>query len=167
MKKFKLQLVIILILVIILYNFKPLNINLNHPVSNTFYRNMQFLHSKFIFVNIFVTNLFVGLILSIIGFFTGGILTLLILIWNFFLLWLVYFPVFTTNRNISIILYFSKHLPIEIYAFVLFSLIGFRGFKFYTKLIISHELDKELLPNLKELLFPSILLFFSSLIEVI
>ena len=71
------QLFIILILVIILYNFKPLNINLNHPVSNTFYRNMQFLHSKFIFVKIFVTNLFVGLILSIVGFFTGGILTLL------------------------------------------------------------------------------------------
>ena len=128
---------------------------------------MQILHSQYNFVNIFVTNLFVGIVLSIIGFFTGGILTLLILIWNFFLLWLVYFPVFTTHRNINAILYFSKHLPIEIYAFVLFSLIGFRGFKFYTKLIISHQLDKKLLPNLKELLFPSILLLLSSLIEVI
>ncbi|MGY0426046.1 MAG: hypothetical protein ACWIPI_04345 [Polaribacter sp.] len=167
MKIYKYHLAIILLLVLILSSFKPLHINLEYQNSKNITSNLQILHTKYNYVNIFVTNLVVGFVLSIIGFLTGGMLTLLILLWNFLLLWLIYASVISNHYNIGIILYFSKHLPIEIYAFALFSIIGFRGAKFYKKLIVSNELDTKLFPSIKEILIPSLLLFLSSLIEVL
>jgi len=165
MKYSKYFLAIILLLVLILYRFKPLHINLQDQNSNNITFNLQILHSKYNSINIFVSNIVVGFLLSIVGFFTGGLLTLLILLWNFLLLWLIYsFAI--SNNNFDLILYFSKHLPLEIYAFASFSIIGFRGFTFYKNLIIFQKFDLKLIPNIKEMILPILLLLLSSIVEV-
>jgi hypothetical protein len=161
MRECKYTLSIIVVLTLILYSFKPIQVNLQYQNSKTIISDLQIIQTKYNYINIFVTNFVVGLVLSIIGFFTGGMLTLLILIWNFLLLCLIYSSVISTNDiSIDIILYYSKHLPLEIYAFALFSIVGFKGFKFYKKLIVSQHFDNKLLPNLKEILLPSFFYFY-------
>ncbi|QTE22381.1 hypothetical protein [Polaribacter cellanae] len=167
MKVNKYHLAIVLLLILVLSSFKPSHINLESQSTKNITSNLQVLHTKYDYINIFLTNLMAGIVLSVVGFFTGGIITLLILLWNFILLWIIYASVVSSHQNINIILYYSKHLPIEIYAFALFSIIGFRGFNFYKKLIGSNELGIKLFPNIKELLIPTFLLFLSSLIEVL
>ena len=51
----------------------------------SFYEKMNFFEN-FEFFGIFIFNLIVGFLLSFIGYFTGGFLTLLILFWNGFLI---------------------------------------------------------------------------------
>lgn len=166
MKGRKLHYIIILILVLTLYSFKPSDLRLISSKDNNITNNLGIIHTKYDFVNIFITNSVVGLVLSIAGFFTGGILTLLIIVWNILLFWLLYSIALSNNNNISTILYLLKDAPLEIYALALFSIIGFRGFKFYRKLIKLQVFDNELLPNIKELTLPIILIFLASLIEV-
>ncbi len=161
----KLHLSIVLILVMLLYNFKPLNTDIISNDANNIL-SLGIINTKYDFLNIFITNTIVSLLLSIAGFFTGGILTLLIIIWNVLLLYLLYSYAFLSTNDINAILYLSKHAPLEIYALTLFSIIGFRGFKFYIKLIKLHQFDKKLIPNIKELVLPIILLLLASFIEV-
>lgn len=167
MKVNKLHITIILILVLILYCFKPLDLSLITNNTNSIASNLGIIHTKYDFINIFVTNLTVGLVLSIAGFFTGGLLTLFIIIWNIVLFWLLYSIAISNHNDINAIIYLLKHAPIEIYALALFSIIGFRGFKFYKKLIKLQQFDSNLLPNVKEIILPAILLIFASLIEVL
>lgn len=166
MKGHKLHYIIILILVLTLYCFKPSDLSLISNKDNNITNNFGIIHTKYDFINIFVTNSVVGLVLSIAGFFTGGILTLLIIVWNILLVWILYWIALSNNNNISTILYLLKHAPLEIYALAMFSIIGFRGFKFYRKLVKLQLFDIELLPNIKELILPIILLLLASLIEV-
>ncbi len=111
----KLHLSIVLILVMLLYNFKPLNTDIISNDANNIL-SLGIINTKYDFLNIFITNTIVSLLLSIAGFFTGGILTLLIIIWNVLLLYLLYSYAFLSTNDINAILYLSKHAPLEIYA---------------------------------------------------
>ena len=166
MKKYKYHLAITFLLVLILSSFKPLHNSLQYENSNNLTNSLQIIHTKYNFLNIFITNFISGLILSLLGFLTGGILTLIIILWNLLLLWFIYSSALSSHQDIDLILYLSKHLPIEIYAFILFSIIGFRGFRFYKKLIIFQQFDRTLFPCLKELFLPVFLLIIASFIEV-
>lgn len=161
-----LHITIILILVLILFSFKPSDLSLELNDTNIITINLGLIRTKYNFVNIFFTNLIVGLFLSVAGFFTGGILTLIVIVWNALLFWLIYSIATYHHNQVCAILYLLKHSPLEIYALALFSIIGFRGFKFYKNLIISQKFDRETFPNVKEMILPTILLLFASLIEV-
>ncbi len=167
MKVHKLPLVIIFIITLILFSYKPSDINLLLNITNNTTNNLGIIHTKYDFINIFISNLVVGLVLSIIGFFTGGLITFFIIVWNLLLIWILYSNAIYNHNSLSLILYLSKHVPLEIYAFTLFSIVGFRGFGFYKQLIVYKNFDIKLFPNIYEIIFPSILLFFSSSIEVL
>jgi len=118
------------------------------------------------FIDIFLNNLIVGIMLSYMGFFTGGVLTAILLIFNGFFVSTIYgygihFMPFMD------ILYYSKHVPIELIALFLFSKIGFSGYGFMKNILSGKEMDMDLLPRVRELMIPSLLLFFASIIEVI
>ena len=118
------------------------------------------------FIDIFLNNLIVGIMLSYMGFFTGGVLTAILLIFNGFFVSTIYgygihFMPFMD------ILYYSKHVPIELIALFLFSKIGFSGYGFMKNILSGKEMDMDLLPRVRELMIPSLLLFFASIIEVL
>ncbi|SFH85091.1 stage II sporulation protein M [Halpernia frigidisoli] len=116
------------------------------------------------FFQIFLNNLFIGFLLSILGFLSGGLLTILILFWNGYLLSIVYSMAFY-SLNITDILYYSKHIPIELFALMLFSNIGYKGFYFYKDFLINRNLTKTYLPKISDFIIPISLLFISSIIE--
>ncbi len=131
----------------------------------SFYEKMNFFEN-FEFFGIFIFNLIVGFLLSFIGYFTGGFLTLLILFWNGFLIAMI-LNLAVYKLSIGTILYVSKHMPLEIYAFLLFAEFGLRGRFFIKKILIDNEVDFSLVPKTKKLLYPTILLVFASFLEVI
>ena len=91
------------------------------------------------FLDIFLNNFFLCLILSFIGYFTGGLLTLILLFWNGYIIAMIYnlaFRVIALNE----IVFLSKHLPFEILAIILFSEFGLNGFHFYKKIIIDKKI---------------------------
>jgi len=118
------------------------------------------------FIDIFLNNLIVGIMLSYMGFFTGGVLTAILLIFNGFFVSTIYGYGIHFMPFIDI-LYYSKHVPIELIALFLFSKIGFSGYGFMKNILSGKEMDMDLLPRVRELMIPSLLLFFASIIEVI
>ena len=129
------------------------------------YENMKFFEG-FEFLGIFLNNLVVGFFLSIAGYFTGGFLTILILIWNGFFVAAVYNIGFH-YVSIDNILYASKHAPIEIYSFLIFSEFGFKGHYFMKKILKENIIDFTLIPKFKKLIYPVLLLFIASILETL
>lgn len=127
----------------------------------------MFLQTDIISLNIFATNLIVGLLIAYGGFFTAGILTLFIWIWNGVIVYILYSTVISSGADSGLILYASKHFVLEIYAFYLFSKISFRGLDFYKHLLYENKITESLIPRGKELLKPMFVLILSSIIEVL
>jgi len=137
----------------------------NNQINISFYKNMDnFINYKFI--GIFINNMIVGLLLSVFGYLTGGFLTLLILIWNGFLVAMVY-NMAIYKLPISAILYASKHAPFEIYAFLIFSEFGLKGRFFIKNILKNNEINFTLIPGFKKLIFPIILLLIASILEIL
>lgn len=139
------------------------NNNLNTNIS--FYNKMEYFKDYKI-LGVFISNLTVGFLLSIVGYFTGGLLTILILIWNGFLVAMVYNMAYYL-LPMNTILYATKHAPFEIYAFLIFADFGLKGRLFVKKILVNNEINLTIFPSLKNLIFPIILLFFASILEVI
>ena len=118
------------------------------------------------FIDIFLNNLIVGIMLSYMGFFTGGVLTAILLIFNGFFVSTIYGYGIHFMPFVDI-LYYSKHVPIELIALFLFSKIGFSGYGFMKNILSGKEMDMDLLPRVRELMIPSLLLFIASIIEVL
>jgi len=131
----------------------------------SFYEKIKF-YNNFEVIGIFIYNLTLGFLLSIMGYFTGGLLTLLILIWNGFLIAMVY-NLAIYKLSIDTILYSSKHIPFEILAFLIFAEFGLKGRFFISKILKKNEIDFSLFPNIKNLIYPSFLLIISSILETI
>ena len=117
-------------------------------------------------IDIFLNNMRVGFLISIVGFATGGILTVLILYWNGFLIANTFFTAIDFIP-IRTIFYYLKHAPLEIFALTLFSVIGFKGFFFYKKIFLKEDNLNIVIPKPKDFLLPTILLFIASFIEIL
>ena len=130
------------------------------------YDGLSMLNTGFSFVDIFLNNLFVAFLLSVFGFITGGLLSSIILFWNGYLLGIIYSVAFYA-LPLSTVIYNSKHIPTELYALIAFSTIGFQGFYFCRDLIVHGKISKQYIPNIRKLLLPTILLFISSILEVL
>ncbi|MGY0408934.1 MAG: stage II sporulation protein M, partial [Polaribacter sp.] len=119
-----------------------------------------------VFYKIFINNLFVGILLSLGGYFTSGILTVLALLWNGVILGSL-FTLFH-NLNISLELFVSMfiiHGVPEFYGFILFSSIGYKGYNFYKNFFKIGKFDIDL--KIKEFRNPTLLLIFAATIETI
>jgi uncharacterized membrane protein SpoIIM required for sporulation len=117
-----------------------------------------------VFRKIFLKNIIVAFLLSIGGYFSGGVLTVAVLFVNGFFLG----SYFTSYHycNISLLkfsYYFIFHGILEFYSFFLFSNIGYNGYEFYRKIIFKNEtrINIKLIPFIK----PTILLVIAALIE--
>lgn len=130
------------------------------------YSKMSLLNISIPFLNIFLNNLLVGLVLAYLGYLSAGILTSLVLFWNGFLL-AVIMVLGYYNLEFNQMLYLTKHIPLELYALFLFAEFGFKGFTFYKKIILTNNFDYSELLKFKKLVVPVILLFIASIIETI
>ena len=119
-----------------------------------------------LFFDIFLNNLILGILLSIAGYFTGGIITSALLFWNGYILG----SVFKTSSLIltaSEILFYSKHIFTELLAFILFSEFGYKGFNFYKKIILNKHIEVFTFGEFKSLVSPVLLLILSAYIEIL
>ena len=119
-----------------------------------------------LWLDIFLNNLFLCLIISVIGYFTGGFLTVTLLFWNGYILGIIYNAGFM-NLSLDELIYNSKHLPFELTAIVLFSNFGLKGFQFYKSIILEKKFELTLLGNFGRLFIPTVLLLTSSIIETL
>lgn len=140
------------------------NINYNIDVTGNFFKTLNF--DLNVFVKIFKNNLIVGVLLSLGGYFTSGILTVLVLLWNGIILGSV-FTLFH-NLNISLELFISMfiiHGIPEFYGLILFSSIGYKGYKFYNSFFNTGKFNIDL--KIKEFKYPTLLLILAAIIETI
>lgn len=140
------------------------NENIKGYVIN--YDDMKSFETGYDFLDIFFNNLLVGFTLSIFGFMSGGIITVVVLFWNGYILSIIYHLVYKIIDYQEII-YYSKHIPLEIIALIMFSSIGFRGFFFYKEAFLYKKLKLNEIPKINEFPLPITLLFIASIIEAL
>lgn len=119
-----------------------------------------------VFQKIFVNNIIVGLLISIGGYFSYGILSFLILFWNGLSLGSL-ITIFH-NLKVSVIEFISMlafHGLTEFYALILFGIIGMKGVNFYKRIFNSNTIMINL--KFKEFVLPTLLIFISAIIETI
>lgn len=159
---------IIIILAGFFYYSEP-QINENSLKQNKYeitYDDMKVINTGFDFLDIFLNNLIVGLILSVFGFLSGGLITIIVFFWNGYILGIIYnmaFKILETQE----ILYYSKHILPEIIALILLSSIGYKGFFFYEEAFFQKKINLNKIPKIKEFVFPVFLLFIASIIETL
>lgn len=117
-----------------------------------------------IFRKIFLKNIIVAFFLSIGGYFSGGILTIAVLLTNGFNLG----NYFTSYHycNISLLefsYYFIFHGILEFYSFFLFSIIGYNGYKFYHDIFLENKIKINI--ELNSFIKPTIILIIAATIE--
>lgn len=127
---------------------------------------MKVIDTGFNFLDIFLNNLIVGLILSIFGFLSGGLVTIIVLFWNGYILSIIFNLALNLLETIEI-LYYSKHIPIEIIGLILLSSIGFKGFLFYKEVFFQKKINLKIIPKSNEFILPVSLLFIASIIETL
>jgi hypothetical protein len=130
------------------------------------YDEMKVIDTGFNFLDIFLNNLIVGLILSIFGFLSGGLVTIIVLFWNGYILSIIFNLALNLLETIEI-LYYSKHIPIEIIGLILLSSIGFKGFLFYKEVFFQKKINLKIIPKSNEFILPVSLLFIASIIETL
>ena len=135
--------------------------------SNTSWQSFSIFERTHTFFDIFLNNLTVGFLISFGGYFSGGFLAAVILFYNGYLLIEIVQTAITLNVSNKAILYgLIFHGPIEIFAFLLFGMIGLQGWKFYFRIFKMNTISIFELKNTQNFFLPIILLFISGFIEV-
>ncbi len=117
------------------------------------------------FYSIFCNNLTVGALLAIGGYLSGGLLTVIILFWNGFLLTEIIQSALLLDISGSDIAYsLMLHGPLEIFAFLLFAKIGLEGWQFYKGILREQTIAFKNV-TLRGFLWPVTLLVLAALIE--
>jgi uncharacterized membrane protein SpoIIM required for sporulation len=120
------------------------------------------LFRKEIFCGIFFNNTLVGLLISLLGFLTGGFASIIILFWNG-----VIIGGLLKSHGIqdAAIPYFIYHGIFEITALLGFGVVGLKGWDFYVNLFKNNEIKIQFHKNL--FIYSLILLFISAIIETL
>jgi uncharacterized membrane protein SpoIIM required for sporulation len=141
------------------YYLEKKGISVNYSINNQ--QNIIIFRSD-VFCQIFFQNCFIALLISIGGFLTGGLVSIIILFWNgamiggFFKYYLI---------DDTIIPYFIYHGIFEITAFLCFGIIGLKGWNFYRNLFKKNIIKFYFQKNL--FVFSTIALFIGAIIETI
>ncbi len=141
--------------------------NNDKPLLNKIFTTISPIDYIATFKKIFFNNLIVGFFTSIIGFFTGGLITIVVFIWNGFTLGLLFKTLQNTNINATNIFINQvlPHAPTEIFAYCLFGCIGLKGHFFFKGILFESRLYLKHLPRIEEFILPTFLLFISAVIE--
>nr|WP_315170238.1 stage II sporulation protein M [uncultured Flavobacterium sp.] len=146
---------------------------ITYDVQSVYTYSYNFTHSDinnfntgFLFVDIFINNIILCLIISILGFISGGILTIVLLFWNGYLL-AIFLNAGFSDLSLYELMFLSKHIPLEIFSILLFAKFSFNGFFFYRSIIIEKKIKFISKREIINLIYPIILLFFSSIIETL
>lgn len=111
-----------------------------------------------------VNNFTVAILLSLGGYFTGGVLSVLVLFWNGFNLGCYLSTYNCTGLSIfEFSKYFIFHGIPEFFSFVLFATIGFSGIKLYKNLLKNQEVKVHL--DYRNFIAPSAILATAALVE--
>lgn len=119
----------------------------------------------FLFLNIFLVNAIVAICIFYFGFFTGGLFSIVVWIWNIILFNAILKTVLADSVDFMTILYYCKHAPLEIYSFATVTFKNINSYYFFKNLFMKNELKYELLPNFKELFKPLFLLLCAAILE--
>lgn len=110
------------------------------------------------------TNLIIASVISILGFLTGGLLSIMVLFFNGLKIGEI---LNVSNGDIEIVIsYLIGHGIFEIFAFILFSVIGLAGFRFYYHLYKGDDV-RVYFPNISLFVFPTIVLLIAAFIEAL
>ncbi|KGE14874.1 stage II sporulation protein M [Sphingobacterium deserti] len=120
-----------------------------------------------LFLKIFLTNLTLLLVTIYIGFFTGGLLTLVILIFNSINLTFVANEAKLVMSNTDLLVKFLFHGLLEVYTFLVAANISFGGWQYYRRAVENDCFDKDLLPRNKYTYILIGFVFVSAFLEVI
>lgn len=127
-------------------------------------RSMSFIQC---FTKIFFTNTMLGVIIILLmGFITGGLLGIFVIFLNGFILGRILMEfasielIDMKTKALSVL-----HIPIEIYAFFLFSFYSHNGFYLIQRMLRDNQVSFEYFPKIRKLLWPLFLLFIAAIIE--
>lgn len=117
-----------------------------------------------LFFKIFLTNAGVALLLSVGGYFSGGLLSVIISLWNGVKLGII---VGQTLFHISLLYVFLGliHFPLEITAFCWFGGLGLLGFLNVKRIWNNKKPTLAEFPGYKKFMLPFSLLFGAAIIE--
>jgi len=129
-------------------------------------KSIQIFNKSHDFFNIFRNNISVGLLISVGGYLSGGVLSTIILLYNGYLLTDIIQSALILKIPQTEILYgLIYHSPLELTAFFLFASLGFKGFNFYKTLLFNNRIEYRSIPSVKALIFPTSLLVVAAIIE--
>ncbi len=119
------------------------------------------------FIKIFVTNIIVGLvILFFMSFITGGLLAIFVMFVNGFILGRLFLELVSAEQlNLKIKILSLIHIPIELYAFILFSTYSHKGFYLISNMLKTDKIDYKYFPKIRQLFKPILLLLIAAVIE--
>lgn len=119
------------------------------------------------FMKIFMTNLIVGfVILFFMSFITGGLLAIFVMFINGFILGRLFLElILFESLNLQVKVLSILHIPIELYAFLLFSFCSHNGFYLILEGLKNDKINYKYFPKKRELFQPVLLLFIAAMIE--
>ena len=119
------------------------------------------------FTTIFFTNFIVGFfILFIMSFVTGGLLAIFVIFINGFILGRLFLELLNIEQISLKVKFFSIiHIPVEIYAFFLFSFYSYNGFYLILDMLKNDRINKTFFPSKEKILKPTLLLLLGAIIE--
>lgn len=119
-----------------------------------------------VFLKILKSNFIVAFLLSIGGYYSGGVLTVLVLLLNGYYLGINFTVIHNTNLTfLEFSKFFIFHGILEFTAFLLFARIGYSGFYFYKKFLKEEKLKIDF--HFKSYTKPSIILIIAAMIETL
>lgn len=154
---------------VFIQNHTPLNEIEHFPSERTNRYGISFQNSNYLSILFFVfkNNLIAGLKLAFVGLLTGGAGTVLILIYNGYILGLVLHDAHIVQAGILNVARYLLHAPFELMAIFLFSAMGFKGIFIIEKLLSNKIISGNDFPKPKEFFIPTILLFIGACIEAL
>lgn len=114
---------------------------------------------------IFLNNVLTGFILSVLGYFSFGFLSVMVSLYNGYIFGIL-INGFVSKYAIGSIYLVFLHAPTELLALCILGAMGLKGFGNINKLLVNkHNGYFESFPGYKALLLPLLLLFISAFIE--
>lgn len=137
-------------------NFSAVQITKTLPDLNDIFR---------IFRQIHVHNFLVAILLYVVAYFTGGILTILVSIWNGFIIGISVQTALMNDIKVTKLLMYLLHAPFEFVALTWFGALGLLGTENLNKIIKEEELSLNNFPKVRNYYYPAILLLIAAMIE--
>lgn len=119
-----------------------------------------------IFTDIFLNNLVVCLFTAFFGYLTGGLVVLVVVFWNGYLL-SIFLHGGVGMMEMADFIYSLKHMPLEFVAIFMFGKFGLKGFDLYKDLLFQNRINLICKRDIISLRLPILLLLVSAIIEIL